>query len=62
MGMALMPQAGVALAMALITKERYPEFSEIIFPVVVASTVVFEVIGTVLTRIALTRVGDIRRE
>jgi Kef-type K+ transport system membrane component KefB len=60
MGMALMPQAGVALGMALVATQRFPQFSEIIFPVVIGATVIFEVMGPILTRRALVQVGDIR--
>jgi len=60
MGMALMPQAGVALGMALVAIERRPDLGEIILPVVIASTVLFEVIGPVLTRIGLIHVGEAR--
>ncbi|MBW1692048.1 MAG: cation:proton antiporter [Deltaproteobacteria bacterium] len=60
MGMALMPQAGVALGMALVAIERRPDLSEIILPVVIASTVLFELIGPVLTRTGLIHVGEVR--
>lgn len=58
MGMALLPQAGVALGMALLAAQKRPELAEMILTVVVASTVLFEVIGPVLTRIALARMGE----
>lgn len=58
MGIALMPQAGVALGMALIVSHRRPDLADMIFPVVIASTVFFEVIGPVLTRSALVHVGE----
>lgn len=60
MGMALLPQAGVALGMALVATQRFPQFSETIFPVVIGATVLFEIIGPILTRRALVHVGDIR--
>ncbi|WP_404364426.1 cation:proton antiporter [Marinobacter sp.] len=47
-GLALTPQAGIALGMALLAAERFPEFSASILPVVVASTVIFELMGPVL--------------
>ncbi|MFO7766350.1 MAG: cation:proton antiporter [Pelovirga sp.] len=47
-GLALTPQAGVAIGMALLAAERFPEFSDTILPVVVASTLIFELIGPVL--------------
>ncbi len=62
MGMALMPQAGVALGMALVTIERRPDLGEIILPVVIASTVLFELIGPVLTRTGLVHVGEVRHD
>ena len=59
MGMALMPQAGVAFGMALVAAQRFPDFGEIILPVVVAATVLFEIIGPVLTRGILIRTGEV---
>jgi Kef-type K+ transport system membrane component KefB len=60
MGIVLMPQAGVALGMALVAIERRPDLGEIILPVVIASTVLFEVIGPMLTRTGLVHVGEVR--
>jgi len=60
MGMALMPQAGVALGMALVAMQRRPDLGEIILPVVIASTVLFELVGPVLTRTGLIHVGEVR--
>jgi len=62
MGMALMPQAGVALGMALVATERCPNVGEIVLTVVIAATVVFELIGPVMTRIALVRAGEVRSD
>jgi len=59
MGIMLMPQAGVALGMALVTIERRPDLGEIILPIVIASTVLFELIGPVLTRTGLVHVGEV---
>ena len=58
MGVALMPQAGIALGMALLAVERYPELTDQILPVVIASTVVFELLGPIATKAALSRVGE----
>lgn len=54
-GLALTPQAGVAIGMALLTAERFPEFSNTILPVVVASTIIFELAGPVLVKRVLQR-------
>ena len=59
MGIALLPQAGVAIAMVLLASQRFPELSDILLPVILGSTVIFELTGPVLTRLALLRVGNI---
>ncbi len=59
MGVALLPQAGVAIGMVLLASQRFPEFKDIILPVILGSTVFFELIGPVLTRQALIRAGNI---
>ncbi|MCW9089450.1 MAG: cation:proton antiporter [Gammaproteobacteria bacterium] len=59
MGLALLPQAGVAIGMALMASQRFPELRDVILPVVLGSTVVFEVFGPVATRWSLVKVGDI---
>jgi Kef-type K+ transport system membrane component KefB len=62
MGMALMPQAGVALGMALVAKHHFPETSDVIFPVVIGTTILFELIGPIMTRTALVRTGEVPKE
>lgn len=58
MGSALLPQAGVALGMALVASVRLPQFKETLLPVVIGSTIFFEVTGPILTRYALYRTGE----
>ncbi len=58
MGWATMPQAGVALGMALVASNALPEVGAEVLPLVVGSTVVFELLGPVLTRAALIRSGE----
>ncbi len=60
-GLALLPQAGVAVGMALLASQSFPELKDVILPVVLGSTVIFEILGPVVTRWTLTRVGDIGR-
>ncbi|MES9993482.1 MAG: cation:proton antiporter [Candidatus Thiodiazotropha sp.] len=55
MGIALLPQAGVAIGMALLTAHRFPQHAQMILSLVIAATVVFELLGPVLTRVALRR-------
>jgi Kef-type K+ transport system membrane component KefB len=53
MGAALLPQAGVAVGMALVAGERFPELREVILAVTIGSTIAFEILGPIATRIAL---------
>lgn len=53
MGVALLPQAGVAIGMALVASNYFPQYSQILLPIIISSTVFFEIIGPVFTRLAL---------
>jgi Kef-type K+ transport system membrane component KefB len=49
-GWCLLPQAGVAIGLALLATERIPELGNIVLPTVIASTVIFELAGPILAR------------
>jgi Kef-type K+ transport system membrane component KefB len=57
-GPALVPQAGVALGMALVASSHFPDLKETLLAVTIGTTVVFELIGPVLTQLALRKVGE----
>jgi Kef-type K+ transport system membrane component KefB len=59
-GAALMPQAGVALGIGLVAAERQPELADVLLPVVIGATVVFELFGPILTRVAIRRTAPSR--
>ncbi len=62
MGLALAPQAGVALGFALIVKQTFPDtIGNEIFSIILASTVIYEIGGPVLTQYALKKSGDVNR-
>lgn len=52
-GIALLPQAGVAIGMALLAAHRFPQHAQLVLSLVIATTVAFELIGPVFTRLAL---------
>jgi len=54
-GVALLPQAGIAIGMALVAANHFPEYRQILLSVTISTTVLFEIFGPVFTRIALTR-------
>lgn len=55
MGIALLPQAGVAICMALVATNQFPQYRNNILPIVIFSTIFFEIIGPVFTRLALSK-------
>ncbi|MDD4980493.1 MAG: cation:proton antiporter [Candidatus Omnitrophica bacterium] len=59
LGYALIPQAGVALGCALIVKGDFPQVGNMIFTTIVATTVVYELIGPLCTKYALKKAEDI---
>ncbi len=58
-GMALIPQAGVAIGMVITVTETHPEMGQIMATVVLSSVIVYEGIGPFLTRLALARAKEI---
>jgi Kef-type K+ transport system membrane component KefB len=57
-GFCLLPQAGVALGLGLLIAERFPEHGPSVLSTLVATTVVFELVGPLATRAALARAGE----
>ena len=58
MGFALLPQAGVAIGMALVASKNFPEYRQVLLSVIISSTIFFEIIGPVFSRLAIQRVQD----
>jgi len=58
MGLAMLTQAGVPVGMALVASNQFPEYQQILLSIVISSTVVFELIGPILTRIALEKAAS----
>lgn len=61
-GWCLLPQAGVALGLALVAAERLPDAGGRLLSLMVGSTFVFEVVGPIATRTALHRAGEVGRD
>jgi len=59
LGFALIPQAGVALGGALIFKQFLLDGGDLIFTVIVTSTVIYEIIGPSFTKYALKKAENI---
>ena len=61
LGITLLPQAGVALGMA-IKAEELGEIGKIVANITLFSVLVYELVGPYLTKIALTKAGEIKPE
>ena len=61
LGITLLPQAGVAIGMAQVALTALPSFGAKIQAVVLSATLIYELIGPLLTKMALTAAGEIER-
>ncbi|MBR4540332.1 MAG: cation:proton antiporter [Clostridia bacterium] len=59
LGLTLLPQAGVAIGMAALVSARFPTLGTQVNTIVLAGVLVFELIGPVITKLALTKAGEI---
>ncbi len=57
-GLALIPQAGVALGMALVASNHFPDLAETLLAITIGTAIIFEVFGPILTLVALCKVGE----
>ncbi len=57
-GIALLPQAGVPVGMALVAANHFPEYRQVLLSVIISSTIFFDIIGPILTRMAIERVDN----
>jgi len=58
-GWGLIPQAGVALGCALIVKSDFQKIGNMLYSTIIATTVVYELIGPLCTKYALKKSGEI---
>lgn len=59
LGLTLIPQAGVAIGLSMAAMTVVPEFGPQIRAIVLCGTIVYELIGPVVTKITLTKAGEI---
>jgi Kef-type K+ transport system membrane component KefB len=62
LGVTLVAHAGVAIGLALQSQTTFPMYAEIIATVILGSVLVNEIVGPVLTKIAISRAGEVREE
>ena len=62
LGVTLFPQAGVALGMSIIAAEKMGEQGSLVRNIVLFSVLVYELVGPMLTKLALQAAGEIKPE
>ncbi len=62
LGFTLIPQAGVAIGMATLALTRLPAYGQQIQAVILAGTLIYELVGPVVTKIALSKAGEIKAD
>jgi Kef-type K+ transport system membrane component KefB len=60
LGIGLIPQAGVAIGLAMMCGSVVPEYANEITAVVVCGTIIYELIGPILTKVMLVKIGEIK--
>jgi Kef-type K+ transport system membrane component KefB len=59
LGLALIPQAGVAIGLSMIAEQILPGMGVVIRTIILSATVVYELIGPVAAKVALFKAGEI---
>lgn len=59
LGMALVPQAGVAIGLSLIATTAVPEYGATIRAIILCATLIYELIGPAVAKLSLTKAGEI---
>jgi Kef-type K+ transport system membrane component KefB len=61
LGFALVPQAGVALGLALLAQEIFPALGGLLFNIVLGSVIINEIVAPPLTKYAIFKAGEATR-
>jgi Kef-type K+ transport system membrane component KefB len=62
LGVTLVAHAGVAIGLALQIRSTFPQFADVIAAVILGSVLINEVLGPVMTKLAISRAGESREE
>lgn len=60
LGFSILAQAGLAVGLVLVTRQRFPEIAPVVTTVVLGAVIVFEIAGPLSAKIALGRSGESR--
>lgn len=59
LGLSLLTQGGISIGLSVIVRNELPQFSESIVTVILFSVLVFEILGPILAKFAITKAGEV---
>ncbi len=59
LGMSLLTQGGISIGLSMIVRDQLPQFSDSIVTIILFSVLIFEIMGPILAKIAITRAGEV---
>ena len=64
LGFTLFPQAGVAIGLATTANQAFPDpyQASLVMAVILSATIIYELVGPIITKISLKRAGEIKEE
>jgi len=60
LGLALLPQAGLAISIATIVANEYGEMGGSILTLVIATSIIYETLGPIFTKVSVFRAGEVK--
>lgn len=58
LGMSLLTQGGISIGLSMVVRKELPQLSDSIITVILFAVLVFEILGPILAKIALTKAGE----
>ena len=59
LGMSLLTQGGISIGLSMVVRKELPHLSDSIITVILFSVLVYEIIGPILAKIAITKAGEV---
>lgn len=59
LGLSLLTQGGISIGLSIIVARQLPQYSDSIITVILFSVLVFEIMGPILAKIAITKAGEV---
>lgn len=59
LGMSLLTQGGISIGLSMVVRKELPQLSDAIITVILFSVLVYEIIGPILAKIAITKAGEV---